>query len=65
MCSTSIGNAFSFFIFLIHFLVDGRGFVQSTIFKVRSGVVCQPVYIVCFLSIRFPLIDMRYDIIIQ
>jgi len=49
--------------FLIHFLGIGKG--SFNLFKVRSGVSCQPVYIVCFLSVCFPLIDMRYSIILS
>ena len=64
MCSTRIGNAFSFFIFHDSFF-GGIGKDPFNILKVRSGVSCRPVYIVWFLSVRFPLIDMRYSDIIS
>ena len=47
--------------FLIHFLGMEEG--SLILFKVRSGVSCQPVYIVGFLSVRFPLTDMKYSLI--
>ena len=49
------------FFFLIRF--SGIGKVSFSLFKVRSEVSCQPVYIVGFLSVRFPLIDMKYRLI--
>ena len=51
------------FIFPDSFLGIEKG--SFNLFKVRFGVVCQSEYIVCFLSVCFPLIDMRYNIIIQ
>ena len=49
--------------FLIRFWGIGKS--SFNLFKVRSGVSCQSVYIVCFLSVRFSLIDMRYNIIVR